>query len=60
MDTLFSIYCFDPDSGELVRVVKHIDKLLAKGMACDLHCMEGYAIKLVNEADSVVEFTLGV
>lgn len=56
----FSIYVYDPDNGDCVRIIPGIDKVLARPMAMDLHSMEGVAIKIVDEFDGCVVYTLGV
>ena len=55
----FSLYLYDADNGQLVRVIKNIDEMLAKPMAMDYHAMDGYAVKIVDQFDGVVTYTLG-
>jgi hypothetical protein len=57
---LFDLFLFDPDNGDLVRVIKGIDSVLAKPMAMDYHAMEGFAVKIVDQFDGCVTYTLGI
>lgn len=55
----FSLYLYDADTGQLVRVVKDIDEMLAKPMAIDYHATDGYDVKMVDQFDGVITYTLG-
>lgn len=57
---LFDLHLFDADNGELIRVIKGIDSVLAKPMAIDYHAMDGVAVKIVDQFDGCVTWTLGV
>ena len=57
---LFDLHLFDADNGELIRVIKGIDSVLAKPMATDYHVMDGVAVKIVDQFDGCVTWTLGV
>jgi hypothetical protein len=57
--TLYSLYLYDADNSELVQVIKDIDALLANPMAMFYHTIDGYLVKVVDQFDGVVTYTLG-
>lgn len=57
---LYSLYLYDKANGELVQVVKDVDQVLARPMAMDLHCMNDVAVKVVDQSDGCVVYTLGL
>ena len=57
---MFDVYAYDPDNGEIVRVIKDVEEKLAIPMAIDWHYYESYVVKVVDQFDGCVVYTLGV
>ena len=61
MDTslnCFSVYVFEQDQGVLVRVIRDQSQKVSRVLAEELH-NKGYAVKIVDQYDGVVVYTLG-
>lgn len=59
LEQLFDIYGYDRDSGELMFVEEGIEAPEWQKFARDLHFGEGFDIKVVDQFDGVVVYTLG-
>lgn len=57
---LYDLFLYDPDSGELVFVVKNVEKSVVYDMAKDYHFSDEMVIKIFDQADGCLVYTLGV
>ena len=55
---MFDIYIYDADNGELFGIEHSIDESCWKEFANEMHG-EGWLIKVVDQADGAVVYTLG-
>lgn len=59
MDGTYQLYLYDADNGDLVKVIKGVERLVYKAQACIAHFKEGYAVKVYDGSNCLV-YTLGV
>jgi hypothetical protein len=56
--TVYAVYVFEEDNGDLVKIIRLDDLKLAKEAACRYNG-EGFGIKIVDDFDGCVIYTLG-
>lgn len=59
MTELYDIYMYDPDNGQLVDRHINVPAICYRSLAMSIHC-EGYAIKVFDQQEHDVVYTLGV
>ena len=57
---LFSLYTYDPDTGEVAGILKDLTEDLYPVKAMEAFCGEGYPVKVVDQFDGCLVYTLGV
>jgi len=57
--TIYNLYLFDQDNGELTRVIKNVKPSRVRQLASDKHFQENFDIKVVNQHDGAVVYSLG-
>jgi hypothetical protein len=56
---MFDIYFYDADNGELSGIERNVAEEHYKAMAAKFHFDLGYLVKVVDQYDGVIFYTLG-